>query len=65
MKIYLIWLYDTMDGTAILGDKIFMDQEKAEHSVDMITTPIWDERGHAQDDYWPDEVEIEERTVEE
>lgn len=65
MKIYLIWRIDTLDDCRWLDEKIFLDREKAEHYVDKITTPIWDEKGHPQEDYWPDEVQIEEREVEE
>lgn len=63
MKIYLIWRLDTLDGCSYLDDKIFIDREKAERYVDGIRTPVWDEKGDPQDDYWPDEVEIEEREV--
>jgi len=65
MKIYLIWRLDTMDDYRFLDERIFQDREKAERYADKIRTPVWDEKGHPQDDYWPDEVEIEEREVEE
>lgn len=65
MKIYLIWRADTLDGCCYLDKKIFLDREKAERYVDKIKTPVWDEKGHPQKDFWPDEVEIEEREVEE
>lgn len=63
MKIYLIWRLDTMDNCSYLDEKIFLDKEKAERYANEIHTPVWDEYGHPVKDYWPDDVEIEEREV--